>query len=280
MARVITLTTDFGISDGYVASMKGVILSLNPAVSIVDISNAIEPQYIRQAAFILHTAWHYFPAGTIHIVVVDPGVGSQRKMVILQTPEAYFLAPDNGVLSYILFELEQDQKAGNLPATNPISSSGLPEGCKAIAITNEQYWRHPVSSTFHGRDILAPVAAYLSRGYPPAIFGEELNKLNSFPIPQPFRNSQGHLVGHIIHIDRFGNLITNLRSKDIPPGGAVEIRNQRIDNLSSYYAQSSGLMAVVGSNDYLELSIRDGNAARVLGVSIGDTVTILDSLPL
>ncbi len=284
MSRVITLTTDFGTGDGYVASMKGVILGINPSANIVDITHAIEPQFIRQAAFILHTAWRYFPAGSIHIVVVDPGVGSQRQMVILQTPVAYFMAPDNGVLSYILYELERGQEQSRKSViTTPDNSTfekGLPEGCKAISITNQKYWRQPVSSTFHGRDILAPVAAYLSLEYPISAFGEELARLNSFPVPQPFRDGNGHLTGHIIHIDRFGNLITNLRSIDIRPGSAVEIHNQRIENLSTYYAQSSGLIAVVGSNDYLEISVRDGNAARVLGVNIGDTVTILDKLPL
>jgi S-adenosyl-L-methionine hydrolase (adenosine-forming) len=279
MSRVITLTTDFGTSDGYVASMKGVILGINPSASIIDISHAIEPQFTRQAAFILHTSWRYFPDDTIHLVVVDPGVGGHRKMVILKTPSAYFVAPDNGVLSYILYEMAQDHKTHNYSTTDLATKRSLPEGCEAISITKQEYWRRPVSATFHGRDIFAPVAAHLSMGYPITAFGEKLEGLHSFPIPEPFRDNTGHMIGNIIHIDRYGNLITNFRSKDIPAGGAaVEIRNQRIDNTSPYYAQGSGLIAVVGGNDYLELSVKDGSAADTLGARVGDTVTILDKL--
>jgi S-adenosyl-L-methionine hydrolase (adenosine-forming) len=155
----------------------------------------------------------------------------------------------------------------------------LPDGCEAISITRQEYWKHPVSATFHGRDIFAPVAAYLSLDYSITAFGEKLEMLYSFPVPEPFRDSTGHMIGHIIHIDRYGNLITNLRSKDIPAGGAaVEIRNQRIDNTSPYYAQGSGLIAVVGGNDYLELSVKDGSAADTLGARVGDTVTILNNM--
>ncbi len=142
----------------------------------------------------------------------------------------------------------------------------MPEGLRGVSITKQEYWRHPVSSTFHGRDIFAPVAAHLSLDIPVSEFGEQIDSLYAFPIPVPFKDAAGHMVGHIIHIDRFGNLITNLSSRDIPAGGAaVEISNQRIDSTSRYYAQGSGLMAVIGSNDYLELSIRDGSAAAVPG---------------
>jgi S-adenosyl-L-methionine hydrolase (adenosine-forming) len=279
MSRVITLTTDFGTSDGYVASMKGVILGVNPSAVIVDVSHAIEPQFIRQAAFILHTTWRYFPDGTIHVVVVDPGVGGNRNIIVLKTPSACFVAPDNGVLSYVLHEISHGHKTHNYSSTDIATKRVLPEGCEAISITKKEYWRHPVSSTFHGRDIIAPVAAYLSMDLPLTEFGEPVTGLQSFPIPEPFKDASGHMIGHIIHIDRYGNLITNLRSKDIPPGGAaIEIRNQRIDNTSPYYAKGSGLMAVVGGNDYLELSIKDGSAADTLGVRVGDTVSILNNL--
>lgn len=279
MSRVITLTTDFGTSDGYVASMKGVILGINPSAVIVDISHAIEPQFTRQAAFILHTSWRYFPAGSIHVVVVDPGVGGHRKMIILKTPTAYFVAPDNGVLSYVLHELKQSHKTHNYSPTDMISQRDLPEDCEAISLTKKEFWKHPVSTTFHGRDIFSPVAAYLSLDLPIASFGEKLESLHSFPIPEPFRDNTGRLIGHIIHIDRYGNLITNLRSKDIPAGGAaVEILNQRIDKTTPYYSQGSGLIAVVGGSDYLELSVKDGSAADTLGARIGDTVAINTNL--
>ena len=276
MSRVITLTTDFGTSDSYVASMKGAIFSVNPQAKIVDISHAIEPQSIRQASFILHTAWHYFPEGTIHIVVVDPGVGGHRRAVILKTPSALFVTPDNGVLSYILHELSDVTASHSYPVSDQVARRVMPEGCEAVSITNKEYWRHPVSSTFHGRDIFAPVAAHLSLDIPFREFGEPVDSLNAFAIPIPFKDATGHSIGQIIHIDRFGNLITNLRSRDIPSGGAgVEIRNQRIDNTSSYYAQGKGLMALIGSNDYLELSFREGSAAALLGARVGDSVKIL-----
>lgn len=279
MSRVITLTTDFGTSDGYVASMKGVILGINPSVAIADISHAIEPQSIRQAAFILHTSWRYFPNGTVHVVVVDPGVGSNRRIVALKTPSACFIAPDNGVLSYILHDLSQLPETTDYPTTAVATKKALPEGCEAISVTNKEYWRQPVSSTFQGRDIIAPVAAHLSLDLPLTEFGEPVAALRSFPIPEPFRDATGHIIGNIIHIDRYGNLVTNLRSKDIPPGGAaVEIRNQRIDGTTPYYARGSGLMAVVGGNDYLELSVRNGSAADLLGARVGDTVTIYNNL--
>lgn len=275
MSRVITLTTDFGTSDGYVAVMKGAMLGVNPQASIVDISHAIEPQSVRQASFILHTSWRYFPDGTVHVAVIDPGVGSHRRAVILKTPSACFVAPDNGTLSYILYEQAKLHVPHVEHSTQLVTQHNIPPGCQAVSITRQEFWRHPVSATFHGRDIFAPVAAHLSLDVPIGEFGEKIDSLHTFPVPVPFKDPAGHMVGHIIHIDRFGNLITNLRSRDIPAGGAaVEISNQRIDNTSRYYAQGSGLMAVIGSNDYLELSVRDGSAAVVLGAQVGDTVKI------
>jgi len=277
MSRVITLTTDFGTGDGYVASMKGIILGINPQAAIVDISHSVEPQSVRQASFIIHTAWRCFPIGSIHIMVVDPGVGSHRRAIILKTPSAYFVAPDNGTLSYVLHEITELQSTHNPTKADQATSRAVPEGCEAISLTTKEYWRHPVSPTFHGRDIFAPVAAHLSLDIPLAEFGEKMDSLTVFPIPVPFKDATGQTVGHIIHIDRFGNLVTNLRSRDIPPGGAgVEVKNQRIDNTSRYYSQGSGLMALIGSNDYLELSLKDGSAAAILGARVGDTIKLLN----
>jgi S-adenosylmethionine hydrolase len=277
MSRVITLTTDFGTGDGYVASMKGVILGINPQATVVDISHSVEPQFIRQASFILHTSWRSFPEGSIHIVVVDPGVGSHRRAVILKTPSAYFIAPDNGALSYVIHELSDVQGAHNHAKADQAAIRAVPQGCEAVSLTVKEYWRHPVSATFHGRDVFAPVAAHLSLDIPMKEFGEKVESLTVFPIPVPFKDATGHTIGHIIHIDRFGNLVTNLRSRDIPPGGAaVEIRNQRIDNTGHYYSQGSGLMALIGGNDYLELSFRDGSAASMLGARVGDSIKLLN----
>jgi S-adenosylmethionine hydrolase len=277
MSRVITLTTDFGTGDGYVASMKGVILGINPQATVVDISHSVEPQSIRQASFLLHTSWRYFPEGSIHVVVVDPGVGSHRKAVILKTTSACFITPDNGALSYVLHEIAETQAQLSLARISQATSRSLPAECEAVSITRKEYWRHPVSATFHGRDIFAPVAAHLSLDLPITEFGESISSLTVFPIPTPFQDATGQMVGHIIHIDRFGNLITNLRSRHIPHGGAaIEVRNQRIDNTSRYYSQGSGLMALIGGNDYLELSYRDGSAASILGAQVGDTIKLFN----
>lgn len=159
MSGTVTLTTDFGTADGYAAAMKGVILGINPAARLVDISHGIQAQNIPQAAFVLGTACPYFPDGTVHLVVVDPGVGTARRAVILKTPRAYFVAPDNGVLSYVVRDGEKADRAEKGPR-----HIKLPPGLEAVSITRPRFWRQPVSATFHGRDIFAPVAARLSLG--------------------------------------------------------------------------------------------------------------------
>jgi len=277
MARVITLTTDFGTGDNYVASMKGVILGINPQAAIIDISHAIEPQSVRQASFILHTAWRYFPEGTIHVAVVDPGVGSHRRAIILKTPSALFIAPDNGILSYLLHELSKGHGTHSYPAAIEVRKRPIPEGCEAIAITKQEFWHHPVSSTFHGRDIFAPVAAHLSLDIAVTEFGEKIDSLYAFPIPEPFQDAMGNMIGCIVHIDRFGNLITNFTKNTVPArGAAVEIRNQRISSMSNYYAEGSGLMAVIGGSEYLEISFKDGSAATILGARVGDPLKLIN----
>lgn len=274
MAPLITLTTDFGTGDAYVASMKGVILSLNPQATIIDISHAIEPQNILQAAYIISTAHGYFPEGTIHVVVVDPTVGSQRKAIIMKTPRAFFLAPDNGILSYIVQELEP------VPGTDTDSATGLrqrqlPKGAEAIAATNQHYWRHPVSATFHGRDIFAPVAAHLSLGTSLREFGKKLDSLNVFPIPQSYLDPEGKLCGRIIHIDHFGNLVTNIKDTDWPTEKVIiEIGGQKIQGLSQHYSQKEGLAAIVDSSGYLEIALKDGSAAIFLGSKVGDRIKL------
>lgn len=275
MTPVITLTTDFGIRDAYVASMKGVILGLNPKAIIVDISHAIEPQNIMQAAFILSTAYQYFPEGTIHLAVVDPGVGSRRKAIVLKTDSAFFVAPDNGILSYIVDELG---KLPGKPARHLVSAAEprkLPSGLEAVNITNEQYWHQPVSTTFHGRDIFAPIAAHLSLGVPPNKFGGVLGQVHVFPVPRQYKNARGELVGLVLHIDGFGNLITNIRSGNLPSEKAtIIVGKHQIRGISSFYAHARGLAAVMGSSGYLEISLKNGNTAEFLGVKVGHEVRV------
>jgi S-adenosylmethionine hydrolase len=275
VAPVITLTTDFGMADAYTASIKGVILSLNPKAFIIDICHTIEPQNVLQAAFILSTACTYFPEGTIHLAVVDPGVGSRRKAIILKTPAAFFVAPDNGILSYIIDEQGRTpgKPARHMPAI--AEPRKLPPALEAVAITNPEYWHHPVSSTFHGRDIFAPVAAHLSLGVSLHKFGERLNQVNVFNIPRPYKNAHGDLVGRVLHIDIFGNLITNIRNSDLPAKKvSLAICKQHIHGISRFYAGTKGLAAIMGSSGYLEISLRNDSAAAFLGAKVGYEVRL------
>ncbi|GAI18104.1 unnamed protein product [marine sediment metagenome] len=185
MGAIITLTTDLGLTDAYVAAMKGVILGINPEAKLVDICHSIKPQNITQAAFVLSTAYKFFPQKTIHVVVVDPGVGTKRRAIILRTPSADFVAPDNGVLSYVIQESSAKGVAGN------VDLQQLEPELEAVAITKAEYWRLPVSPTFHGRDIFAPVAARLSLGFPPIDFGEVITSVTMLPLLRPYQAHDG-----------------------------------------------------------------------------------------
>ena len=271
MSAIITLTTDFGLADAYVAAMKGVILGINPEAKLIDICHSVKPQNISQAAFVLSTAYQFFPERTIHVVVVDPGVGTERRAIILRTPLADFVAPDNGVLSYVI--QQSSAKALNF---NRRQIELVPE-LEAVAITNPEFWRSPVSATFHGRDIFAPVAARLSLGSPPSDFGEAINSPTVLPLTHPYRTSDGILVGRILHIDNFGNLITNIKSMDLPQTKkaiTIEIGNQFISGLSRTYEEGRELLALIGSSGYLEVSLKGGNASTFLGAEVGDEVKI------
>ena len=268
-ASLITLTTDFGPSDPYVASLKGAILSINPGVTIVDVSHAVGPHRIEQGAFLLGLAWPHFPAGAIHVVVVDPEVGTDRRAIALATPAATFVGPDNGVLSAAL---PDDAREGVPEMGHPVS---LPAGTVAHLLTNEALHRGPVSATFHGRDIFAPVAAHLSRGVRLTELGPAVSKIIALP---PFRarlQPDGSLVGRVMHVDHFGNLVTNVRAEQLPaPPLLVEIRGRRIEGLSLTYGRGDGLLTLIGSSGLLEVAIRQGSAARDLEAGIGEPVAI------
>ena len=271
MSGIITLLTDFGMADHYVSAMKGVILSINPKATLVDICHQVQPQNIAQAAFLLDATWRYFPQGIIHLIVVDPEVGSQRQAIILKHQSTLFVAPDNGVLSYLL--TDEKQRTHNALSYS-LEPRKLGPGLKAIALSNRSFWRPSVSATFHGRDILAPVAAHLSLGVPLEEFGKMVSELLAFPLPRP-RRSQDSLVGHIIHIDSFGNLISDIRSADLPSADlCIEVAGQQIDGLAQYYAQKEGLMALIGSSDRLEVAQRNGSAAALTGAHLGDEITV------
>ncbi|MCD6599280.1 MAG: SAM-dependent chlorinase/fluorinase [Dehalococcoidia bacterium] len=274
MNPVITLTTDFGFNDAYVATMKGVILSINPRVTIVDITHSIEAQNITQAAFILNIAYRYFPEKSTHMAIVDPGVGSERRGVILKTPSSLFVAPDNGILSYVIDELSPNGKHLNQHSEN--HEKVIPKkGFEAVVITEPRFWRQPVCPTFHGRDIFAPVAAGLSLGISIYEFGERITSLHMLPTPKPSFDPQNNLIGHIIHIDNFGNLITDIRNTDLSQENIiVEAAGQYIQGISRYYEEGKRLLAILNSNGYLEISLTNGSAYDLLGLDVGDEVKV------
>ncbi len=275
MSGIITLITDFGCADAYVAAMKGVILSINPQAVIVDISHEIEPQNIIQAAFVIGSTYSYFPPETIHVIVIDPGVGTQRNVIILQTPGELFIAPDNGVLSYIIQPYYEGAHIRLTPQKPhfSIEEKRLPFPLRAIALTSPEFWCQPVSRTFHGRDIFAPIAARLSLGVPWEKFGDFVDTLQLFQPPQPYLDSEKRLVGCILHIDHFGNLITNIRECDLPQNELhLCISGRRIDELSFSYDEGSEILALIGSSGNLEIAARNSSAARVLGMTVGDKI--------
>lgn len=252
---IISLTTDFGLADGYVGIMKGVILGLAPDVHLVDLSHDIAPQNVRQAALLLSRACPYFPAGAVHLAVVDPGVGGARLPLVVTTERATFVGPDNG-----LFTAALDQP-----------------GAQAWALDRPEFWLSTVSHTFHGRDIFAPVAAHLARGIAPAQMGQALADPVRLSARLPQKERNGRLLGSVIHVDRFGNLMT-----DIPAAWVTEkhwaccIASQRIEGLrESYAAVARGeLLMLISSDGTVEISVREGSAAERLGLGVGTPIEL------
>ena len=274
---MITLTTDFGTRDSYVSEMKGVVLQLNPQATIVDISHQVSPQNVAQGAFVLGAAYRSFPQDTVHLAVVDPGVGTSRRAVLLVTPEGRFLAPDNGVLTYAVRETPEYRAAvGTAGFLEPLEIA-VPAGCAAYHVSNPGLWRNPVSDTFHGRDIFAPVAAHLALGTPPEEVGETLHFMTCLHIPHPGREGST-ITGHVVHVDGFGNLITTIDGKSLPWDGVeVLIKGRRIQGVSRSYAEGPDLLVVIGSHGNLEIAVSSGSAARELEAGVGDQVVVLYS---
>jgi S-adenosylmethionine hydrolase len=262
---VITLLTDFGLEDEYVGVMKGTILSINPQSVIVDVTHQVSPHHVLQAAYILEASYRYFPAGTIHVTIVDPGVGTDRRIIVLQKDDHVFLAPDNGVLSMV-FE------------TGSIEFSA--------AVENDNLFLKPVSRTFHGRDIFAPVAAHLSKGLPPNRLGPEIspNQLTRLEIVKPYISENRELIGSVIAVDYFGNLTTDIDRTMIEEFTAdkqndrvsIHVSARSIIGLSdAYEANDVGQpLAVIGSREYLEIAVYQGSAREFFGAQIGDRVRV------
>lgn len=256
----ISLLTDFGTRDGYVASMKAVMYGINPEIHVVDITHEIAPQDILEAAFVLRSCFSYFPQRTIHLVVVDPTVGTNRKLLIVSTENHYFIAPDNGVLSLI-------------PDVEEVST--------IVEIQEEHFFLQPVSKTFHGRDIMAPSAAWLAKGTDMLNFGPTLENFVRIPLPKP--KLLGNLLkGNVLHVDRFGNMITNITWRDYEdaraklPGDSIRVLvgKQEINGLKEYYAggEKGELIGLFGSAGFFEIAQNAGSAARTLGLSRGAEV--------
>ena len=272
---VISLTTDFGQTDGYVGAMKGVILAICPPATLVDITHDISPQNVRQAAYVLATAAPFFPSGTVHLVVVDPGVGSQRRPIAIQTDRAFFVGPDNGVFSYCL-ELSPFCETRN--HMNPEGKAQKDHlATQVVELANPVYWRSHVSHTFHGRDIFAPVAAHLAQGVLLSDLGPAIEMPVILDIPKPRREVGGRILGHVLHTDRFGNLISNIPAAwlEPPDGWRFEIAGHCINGLCSSYADAAPgtLLALVSSGNTLEIAACDANAAQQLGVTAGHSLT-------
>jgi S-adenosylmethionine hydrolase len=256
---LVTLLTDFGLRDHFVAAMKGVMLSLNPDLMFVDISNLIPPQDVFGGAFTLGQAWSLFPPKTVHLAVVDPGVGTARKALAASAGGQFFIAPDNGILRCVM-EARED--------------------FTAYEITADHYFHKPVSSTFHGRDVFAPIAAWISRGIPLEQVGPLVAEPVRLKIPVAKKVREGLIQGAVLAVDQFGNLVTNLKPEDVPPSSKIILAGQReITSFRTTYGEGAAgeLFLVPGSTGYLEISLKNGSAAAALNVKTGAPIGVVPS---
>ncbi len=262
---IITLLTDFGTTDYFVGAMKGAILAVNSQTTIVDITHETEPHNVRSAAFTLFAAAQTFPENTIHIAVVDPGVGSNRRAILAVCDRGFFIAPDNGLLEFVF------QNVGNL---------------RVFHLTNDKYFRRPVSQTFHGRDVFAPIAGWLSNGISPAELGAEITDFVRLEITKPQQISENTIETEILHIDRFGNCLVNLTHADLPADFAnnlrLEINNQKIDKLQNYFAEAAigEIFMIFGSANLLEIVAYQTSAAKLLKIKVGDKILVKQTVDL
>jgi len=263
LQRMITFTTDFGTSDHFVGTMKGVINTINPEVRIADICNAVQPYDILDGALTIVQSYRYFPANTVHVVIVDPGVGTTRRPLLVTAEKHMFLAPDNGVLS-LVYERE--------------------ERLSVRHITAEHYYLQPVSQTFHGRDVFAAVAGWLSKGVEASKFGEEITDFVRFAAPKPKPISDKLMKGIVLKVDHYGNLITNLSPKEVPhlfdpepPPFKILVGKHEITKMKGAYAQGTPgeVFGILGSMGYLEIATNRGAANRAVGADKGSEVGVL-----
>ncbi|MCL4429588.1 MAG: S-adenosyl-l-methionine hydroxide adenosyltransferase family protein [Chloroflexi bacterium] len=254
---MITLISDFGLKDPYVAEMKGAILTINPNATIVDITHGVEKFNIRMGAFMLASAAPYFPKGTVHVAVVDPGVGTERRGILVQTKQGFFVGPDNGVLLLA------------------VQNQGIEH---VHELTNPKFMLPQVSSTFHGRDVFAPAAAHLDMGSEPSEFGREINDAVT-PDFTSVKQRNGSLVGEVLHIDSFGNLITNISQREMAQAKTVNVKLQNLSlNLAfgKTYAQAKPQepIALIGSHGFLEIALNQGGVAEKFHAKAGDKIEV------
>ncbi len=261
MNPIITFTTDFGQREHYVGAMRGVVLNINPAVQLVDLCNEVSSYDLLDGALTIAQAYSYYPADTIHLVVVDPGVGTTRRPILAVTSKHRFVAPDNGVLS-LVFEREERVTVYHIEASH--------------------YYLQPVSNTFHGRDIFAPIAAYLSKGVEPSKLGTEIQDYLRFAMPKPKPTANG-LTGAVIRVDKFGNLVTNITAADAPrlfhgssPSFRMRVGKGEVTKLQSSFAPGAPgeAFAILGSMGYLEIAANRASAAQLLGAGRGSEVVV------
>jgi hypothetical protein len=261
--RIVTFTTDFGLTEHYVGAMKGVIYNINPVVTTVDITNVVQSFDVLDGAIAISQAYSYFPKDTVHMVIVDPGVGGSRRPIVATSGQHIFLAPDNGVLS-LVYDRE--------------------ERVSVRHITASHYFLQPVSPTFHGRDIFAVIAGYLSKGVEVAKFGEEITDYVRFAAPKPKAAGPNAWKGVILKVDKFGNLITSFTAKETPelfqpaaPAFKITIGKTEITKVRSIYVEGEQgeAFAIAGSSGFLEISVNRGSAAQVTGAQKGSEVSVV-----
>ena len=261
--RIVTFTTDFGLNDAFVGIMHGVVLNIEPATRIVDVCHSVTSYDILDGAWTIAQAYRFFPPRTAHVIVVDPGVGSKRRPILAETENYFFIAPDNGVLSMIE---AREQKY------------------TVRHITSERYLLEPVSQTFHGRDVFASVAGWLSKGIDPADFGPEITDYVRLPLPTVERVGDNSLRGVVLKVDKFGNLITNIGEQEAPelfsatvPPVSILISGETITRLCRSYAEGAEgeHFAIIGSSGYLEIAARQSSAAQKLSAGVGSPVGIV-----
>jgi len=257
----ITLTTDYGTNDHLVGTLKGVILKINPDVTIVDITHNVTPFDLLDGALTIGSAYSYFPPKTVHVVVVDPGVGTERRPLLVSAQNQYFVAPDNGVLS-VIYEREKENMI--------VRHANV-----------EHYYLQPVSKTFHGRDIFASVAAWLTKGWQTPSMGDEITDFKRFALPRP-KETDGVVKGAVLRADTFGNLTTNFRAEDLPESALkngtinLQVGTHPVTRLVDTFANGNNgeAIAYMGSSGYLEIGVNKANAARTLGLARGAVVIL------